>query len=231
MTAQQLHNAITGLPEDLVAQADWHRSHPRKRPVVWRKYAALAASFAAVLLCARLVMAPGEKRSADTSTGNASAQIVEAAPAMPAEGATAGEVAPATNTTTTLAGAIAEEASADAQLYPGITLLEVAQAEFSQDSALNTQAPPALRLISREEELPIPLTLPEGWFDSHEVLALFLTDYSDAPQVIQIQKQEEGWELTLSSATQGTEGKSWYILLAADKGLITPESVTLLPQP
>lgn len=230
MTAQQLHNAITGLPEDLVAQADWHRSHPRKRPVVWRKYAALAASFAAVVLCARLVMAPGEKRSADTAMENA-AQIVEAAPAMPAEGATAGEVAPATNTTTTLTGAIAEEASADAQLYPGITLLEVAQVEFPRDSALNTLAPPAIRLISREEELPIPLTLPEGWFDSHEVLALFLTDYSDAPQILQIQKQEEGWEFTLSPATQGTEGKSWYILLTADKGLITPESVTLLPQP
>lgn len=206
MTAQQLHDAITGLPEDLVAQADWHRSHPRKRPVVWRKYAALAASLAAVVLCARLAMAPGEKRSADTAMENAAAQIMEAAPAMPAEGETA-----------------------DADLYPGITLLEVAQVEFLQDSALNTQASPALRLISREEELPIPLTLPEGWFDSHEVLALFLPDYADAPQILQIQKQEDGWEFTLSPATQGTQGKSWYILLATDKGLITPESVTIIP--
>lgn len=215
MTAQQLHNAITGLPEDLVAQADWYRSHPQKRSIVWRKYAALAASFAAVVLCARLAMAPGE-RSADTAMENAAAQVADAAPAMPAEGAPAEEVA---------------TASPDGQLYPGITLLEVAQVEFSQDSALNVMAPPAAQLICREEELPIPLTLPEGWFDSHEILAIFLADYSDAPQILQIQKQEGGWEFTLSPATQGTEGTSWYILLATDKGLITPESVTIITQP
>ena len=214
MTAQQLHDAITGLPEDLVAQEDRHRSHPQKRPIVWRKYAALAASLAAVVLCARLVMAPGE-RSAVTAMENA-AQVADAAPAMPAEGAPAEEVA---------------TASPDGQLYPGITLLEVAPVEYSQDSALNVMAPPAAQLISREEELPIPLTLPEGWFDSHEILAIFLADYSDAPQLLQIQKQEDGWEFTLSPATQGTEGKSWYLLLAADKGLVNPESVTIITQP
>ncbi|MEE0109729.1 MAG: hypothetical protein UEP57_02425 [Oscillospiraceae bacterium] len=49
MTAEQLHDALTLLPADLVAQADKKRSR-RPRGILWKRYAAMAACLA-VILC------------------------------------------------------------------------------------------------------------------------------------------------------------------------------------
>lgn len=50
MTAQQLHDALSHLPEDLIAEADARRSAP-PRAIPWHRYAAMAACFGAVLAC------------------------------------------------------------------------------------------------------------------------------------------------------------------------------------
>lgn len=50
MTVDQLHDALTLLPADLVAQADRHRGRPR-RASFWRPLAAMAACLALVMGC------------------------------------------------------------------------------------------------------------------------------------------------------------------------------------
>ena len=49
MTAEQFHDALTLLPEDLVARADRIRSRKRTR-IPWKSCAAIAACFAVLLL-------------------------------------------------------------------------------------------------------------------------------------------------------------------------------------
>lgn len=48
MTCEQLHDAISLLPADLIAEADRKRSHPRP-PIRWQRFAAMAACFLLVL--------------------------------------------------------------------------------------------------------------------------------------------------------------------------------------
>lgn len=50
MTTQQIHDALSQLPEDLIAEADVRRSAPPK-VISFRRYAAMAACFAVVLAC------------------------------------------------------------------------------------------------------------------------------------------------------------------------------------
>ena len=100
MTAEQFHDALTLLPEDLVARADRIRSRKRTR-IPWKSCAAIAACFA-VLLCsavfyrhfqqgnapAALTAAPfaaNQEEAADA----AEAPRMEAAPADSDAGATA----------------------------------------------------------------------------------------------------------------------------------------------
>lgn len=49
MTAEQIHDALTLLPADLVAEADRKRTRRLKRGISWRRYAAMAACFALIL--------------------------------------------------------------------------------------------------------------------------------------------------------------------------------------
>ena len=49
MTSEQLHDAITLLPADLIAETDKKRTAPRT-PILWQRYAAMAACFA-LMIC------------------------------------------------------------------------------------------------------------------------------------------------------------------------------------
>ena len=52
MTAEKLHDAITLLPADLIAEADVFRTQKAAtRPIPWSRYLAMAACFAVVLSC------------------------------------------------------------------------------------------------------------------------------------------------------------------------------------
>lgn len=50
MTVDQLHDALTLLPADLIAQADRHRGRPRRAPA-WKPLAAMAACLVLVMGC------------------------------------------------------------------------------------------------------------------------------------------------------------------------------------
>ena len=54
MTSEQFHDALTLLPEDLIARADEFRSR-KPKVIPLKRYAALAASFAVLLTSAVIV--------------------------------------------------------------------------------------------------------------------------------------------------------------------------------
>ncbi len=64
MTPDQLHDALSLLPEDLIAEADAARSR-RSRVIPYKRYLAMAASFALVLACSLFAIdrfAPGRMK-------------------------------------------------------------------------------------------------------------------------------------------------------------------------
>lgn len=86
MTTQQLHDALSCLPEDLIAEADARRSAP-PRMIPFRRYAAMAACFALVLACSLFTLnflsrggakkAAAEVQMAGEMMENAAAPILE----------------------------------------------------------------------------------------------------------------------------------------------------------
>lgn len=108
MTAEQLHDALTLLPADLVAEVDKKRSRS-PRIIPWKRYAAMAACFAVVLcsswLCLRLFLpryaadtaeaAPAEIRMAQENGAGSNAEQPEAMAAMSSAEEAEAEAAPA----------------------------------------------------------------------------------------------------------------------------------------
>lgn len=112
MTTQQLHDALTLLPEDLILEADRRRN--ARRTIPFKRYAAMAAMFVLVLGCAALVRSLGSNKGAvEMAAAEAPAaiyredslmEVEEAAPEeCPAEAA--GDSALADNATITMARA------------------------------------------------------------------------------------------------------------------------------
>ena len=95
MTAEQFHDALTLLPEDLVARADKMRSRKRTR-IPWKSCAAIAACFA-VLLCSAAFYRHFQQDSAPTALAAApfAANQEEAADAAEAPRMEAAKGAPA----------------------------------------------------------------------------------------------------------------------------------------
>ena len=95
MTAEQFHDALTLLPEDLIARADKMRSRKRTR-IPWKSCAAIAACFA-VLLCSAAFYRHFQQDSAPTALAAApfAANQEEAADAAEAPRMEAAKGAPA----------------------------------------------------------------------------------------------------------------------------------------
>ena len=83
MTSEQFHDALTLLPEDLVANADAFRSR-KPRIIPLKRYAAMAACFA-VLLTSVIYVHSQRQKSAPTEMAAASYSVMQDAGAAPAE--------------------------------------------------------------------------------------------------------------------------------------------------
>lgn len=211
MTGEQLHDALTLLPAELVAEADWRRQHPKPRIVYWGRFGSLAACAALVLGCLWLVNGmfhTGAKSTESMLTNEAAAQ---------AQGW--GEE----KETDTADAAVPEEAPAEnssREIYPGIALLGVAEAPSAGDFS-------TVRVISHAEALPVALDLPEGWFDSHDILAFRFAGCPEEPGLLSVRKELDQWFFTFRDLDGAGEGKAWYLLLETEKGLVAEEQVNV----
>lgn len=88
MTAEKLHDAITLLPADLIAQADLKRSASRP-PLRWQRYAAMAACFGLIcfsgLWCVSHLRLGAKESSYDMAMAPMAAQAPEMASPEAAE--------------------------------------------------------------------------------------------------------------------------------------------------
>ena len=208
MTAEQFHDAVSLLPMELVEEVDRRRRVPGKKPIPWGKYMSLAACLVLLLGCTWVVNGmfhAGSKATESALQEDRDTGAIAADEAAPME---APEAAPAAG-------------------EPGLTFLAVAAAPVLADSSTNYQSPPQVQIISRAEDLPVAMDLPEGWFDTHDLLAIFLTGYAEAPHPLEILRDGDGWQVLFPAAEEEHTAKDWYVLLEAPKGQISPEQVHL----
>lgn len=96
MTGEQFHDALTLLPEDLIARADEVRSR-KPKTLRWRRYVSLAACCALLVLCGALYESRSVKSTSPEMVSAfrdaGSAQRTDAAPASGNSGAVAAEIA------------------------------------------------------------------------------------------------------------------------------------------
>ena len=85
MTAEQLQDALGLLPMDLIEEADALRRKPKKKPIPFRRWGALAACAVLVLGCGFFAMQMGLLRSKSTMDKVAMQECAPEAPAAPAE--------------------------------------------------------------------------------------------------------------------------------------------------
>lgn len=217
MTAEQFHDALNLLPMELVEEADRRRQNPKKRDIPWSRYAGLAACLVLLLGCSWLVhgMFHAGGKSAESAVFRESAQEERDTGAIITD-----EAAPAE---------VPEMEEAPAAGEPGLSLVAVVEAPTPAESSVNYQSPPQVQVIAQAEEMPVETELPEGWFESRDLIAVFLTGYEEAPQPQKIWQEEDGWHLQFPTPAAGTyAAKSWYVLLEAPKGQISPDQIQIV---
>lgn len=85
MTAEQLQDALGLLPMDLIEEADALRRKPKKKPIPFRRWGALAACAVLMLGCGMFAMQMGLLRGKSAMDKVAMQECAPEAPAAPAE--------------------------------------------------------------------------------------------------------------------------------------------------
>lgn len=227
MTGEQFHDALTLLPEDLVAQADQFRQSPKK-VIRWKQYAAIAACFA-VLLCAAAFV---------NSRKNAPTEMAAAAPHSAMKEETAEDAAEfprmeAAMGTSAVSGSTAMADSA-------IPFICVETPVNVHSTASFDHGPSATGITSREEldaylskwdRLYLMEALrdaceiyDEDWFSSHDLL-LIPADGVSAGQtciVTEVSCQDGQCDIVITLTGEETDGiTNYHIAVPVDKGAVS----------
>lgn len=248
MTGEQLHDAISLLPADLVAEADALRqSRPLRCRSHWKRYAAMAACFALVLGCALTVRLGMAQKMSHSEA------VMEAAPAeIPALQAPEAE---AEASAVTAAGTARDADNGQSMDSADATaLLETAAASKTPEilcvrtpanlsSAKCYISGPKATLVSSREELEAYRTHWEGaylldeltaacesfdeaWFGAHDLVIIPVDAASVA--VTEILSQGGNLEVHLT-VTHSDADTSWLVLMEPEKGTVSPtEDVRLV---
>ena len=226
MTGEQFHNALTLLPEDLVARADEvRRCRPKAIPL--KRYAALAAAFA-VLLTSAVMVHTLRQRSAPS-------EMVMAAPYAAMQDTPQMEDAKGSTETSRFA------AAADSAIP--FTCVETPVNVHS--SASFAHGPSAAKIASREEledylskwdrlYLLDPLgdacqMYDEDWFASHDLLLIPVDCVTGTCAVTDLAIVDGVCEVTITIADEKTENlTNYHVLLPVEKGAVTdPGTITV----
>lgn len=225
MTVEDLHDAITLLPVDLVAEADRRRS--RKAPViVWHRWAAMAACLILVLSCSLLTQSwrAGQSKSS-VMMMDAAPAAAEAAPAdapQVALGQAAPQTAGQADSETTRSSPALDQGS----FAPGI--LNVTWVEMTGDQPLETSVFLAdstgslesyLSSCDAENEAVLresTTQYDEAWFASQDLVLIRLSCPSDTT-VESIQEFDGQWHVNLQPSRLSLLGH-YHILMDVEKG-------------
>ena len=218
MTGEQFHDALTLLPEDLIARADEVRSR-KPKTLHWRRYVSLAACCALLVLCGTLY----ESRS----TKSTSPEMVSAF--RDADSAQRTDEAPASGNP----GAMAKAAP---------QCLEIPDLPYrTEDTAF-----PAVSLFDSREALEEGLSemgesrdisglemacegFDDSFFHSQDLLLIFSQDVTGACEVQDITWQANGCTVKIAVHPGGREDTTNYAaLIPTRKGEIFPGNVAVV---
>lgn len=233
MTGEQLHDALTLLPGDLIAQADEARS--RKPSVIrWKQLAAMAACFA-LLICSAVVFYHSQQKSSPTDMAAAApfAAMQEEAAADTASGDTGSRRMEA-------AKGVPETSYSNAAADSAIAFTCVETPYNLHTTACYAHGPCATAIASREE-LDAYLSkwdrlylldnlrdaceiYDDGWFASHDLL-LIPVDGVSAGQTCVISDmtlQDGACAITIALTGEETgDSTNYHVVVPAEKGAVS----------
>lgn len=246
MTAEQIHDALTLLPADLIAEADRKRNR-KPKVIVWKRYAAMAACFVLVLcsslFCMQLFTPKGETEAAPAEAAVMQENSIRGIPATEAAAASAVEEAavcgegPAEDmqTDTTTENASAAAGTLCAGMSPPKYLDAIPAATTACFSS--NPAPKLFRSrddleVYRENSIRFQLdnlmdaceSYDENWFETHDLLLITLCGVpaGDRSEITAIRELDGRWEICVENDYDSTEAErtDWHILIETEKGLI-----------
>lgn len=220
MTGEQFHDALTLLPEDLIARADAVRS--RKPKIIhWQRYASLAACCALLVLCGALY----ESRSAKSTSPEMvsafrdadSAQRTDEAPASGNSGAVdAGIAVPPCLEVSNLPGKAEDAAFPAVHLFDSREALEEGLSEMGESWDIS-----GLEMACEGFD--------ERFFASQDLLLIFSQDVTGACEVQDITWQANGCTVKIAVHPDGREDTTNYaVLIPTQKGEIFPGNVAVV---
>lgn len=220
MTGEQFHDALTLLPEDLIARADEVRSR-KPKTLHWRRYVSLAACCALLVLCGVLYQNQPVK--------TASNEIIKAC--SPADSAPEMAQAPASGNSGAMDAEIAAPQCLEVPNLP----------DKVEDAALS-----AVHLFDSREALEEGLSeMGESWdisglemacegFDEHffasqDLLLIFSQDVTGVCEVQDITWQANGCTIKIAVHPDDREDTTNYAaLIPTQKGEIFPGNVAVV---
>ena len=232
MTAEQFHDALTLLPEDLVARADKIRSR-KPKTIPWKQYAAIAACLA-VLLTSAVYVHTLRQESAPT-------EMAAASYAMQDTGAVAAE-APQLE-----AASGAPETSGSTAMADSATAFTCVETPTNPHSTASYAHGPSATGIASREELDAYLKkwdrlylldalrdtcriYNEDWFASHDLLLIPIECVTGPCDVTDMTVADGGCKITIALNGEKTEEPTnYHILLPVEKGAVTDtQNITVI---
>lgn len=233
MTAEQFHDALTLLPEDLVARADGYRSR-KPKIIPWKRHAALAASFAVLLTSALTLHTLRQK--------NAPSEMAVAAPYSVMQDAGAADEAPRMEA----AKGSPETSGSTAMAGSAIPFTCVETPDNLNNTACFAHGPSVSGIVSRDE-LDAYLSkwdrlylldnlrdtcqiYDEGWFASHDLILLPVDGVAGPCAVTNLTIANGACEITIAlSGEKAEEPTNYHIVLPVEKNAVTgPEHITVI---
>lgn len=213
MNAEQLHDALTLLPEDLIAEVDALRRAPRRKIVYWKRILPVAACLCLVLLTAPTVIALISPKGAMESAADA----VQAPAAAPAEAARPEKAHMENGIWITPAG----EAESDELPSAGVGAARsetrdtggTLTARYLPPQPSDTEGGQNIALISSRAELETYLAA----YDDDGTLAAACEDYDDA------YFEDNQLVLLLTALYRPAAGYSGNVLLPMESGVWSAE--------
>lgn len=232
MTSEQLHDALTLLPEDLVARADEFRSR-RPKSIPFRRYAALAAVFAVMVTSAMMVHTLRRKSAPSEMAAASYAMLDTGAVAAEAPRMEAAKGSPETSGST----AMADSAIPFTCVETPVNVHSTASFDHGPAATGITSREELDAYLSKWDRLYLLDTLrdtcqiyDEGWFSSHDLLLIPADGVTGPCAVTDLAIADGVCEVTITIDGEETENlTNYHILLPVEKGSVTDtQNITVI---
>lgn len=214
MTSEQFHDALTLLPEDLVANADAFRSR-KPRIIPLKRYAAMAACFAALLTSVIYVHSLRQESAPTEMAVAAPYSVMQDAGAAPAE-------APRME-----AAAVPSCPMVETPDLPNTAEIDHSAAIITSRSELEGYFTEMGKYYQLDALRDVCALYDETWFSNSDLLLIPVDSVSPSCSVTDVTLADGVCEITIIG--EETEaGTNFHIVLPVDKGSVTDtKSITV----